>query len=194
MNQNTTLSPVTQDELQAVKRTRNRLEVAETLACQINEAYRAYTGLTSDVLSLGLNIENSRIRLGTLLHTAKTTVGHGKFLQWASENCTGISHRSITTYMGLARAAKYTEITSLDGLKDYHKLLIRCGLKEPADGHGPQRLHDYNPFALFTKQVGMTRVVINSIFERRPIGEWEAEEREQLKAQLEPLNTIYYQL
>ena len=169
-------------------------EVGLALADQINETYSTYTSLTGDVLNLALQIENGRIKLGTLLIEAKAVVGHGNFTRWIQEHCKDISERSARNYMAFSKANKGQPLKSLDELREYQKLLIRLGLKEPTEGHGIQQLHHFNAFAAFTKAIQKTSQTISEIFEKKPLPEWSDDDKAQLKAQLEPLNDLYYEL
>jgi DUF3102 family protein len=182
------------EEKQAIVRAEQSRDLSLTLANKINQEFAAYSELTGEVLSLGLNIENARIRLGVLLAEAKDSIGHGKFMQWVEANVRGISHRSCTNFIAFAKAAGGKELQSLDSLKDYHKILIRLGLKEAPEGHGVQVLHDFNAFAAVTKTMGAARKTFDEVFERRPLTEWNADEKEQLKSQLEPVVEVYNKL
>jgi hypothetical protein len=183
-----------QDLIQAGKRAKNKKAVSATLAAQINEEFANAQKLAGDVTTLALLLENSRIKIGTLLKTAKEEVGHGKFLKWRADNCPLILKTTAERCMACAKHAKYQQIESLEGLKEYHKILVSYGLKEAPEGHGPQQLHDFNAFAIFTKAIMSTRQKITEVFERQPLEGWDDESREQLKAQLEPLIEIYESL
>jgi hypothetical protein len=192
--QTQTLTVLEEEQQQAEKRLQLKQDSLEALAVEINNTYAECCTIAEQTQQVWLFMENQRIRIGTLLRTAKDQVKHGEFMKWVQDNCPDISERTANRCMQVAKEMNYQQINSLDGLKEYHKVLVRLGLKEPNEGHGPQVLHDFNGFAVFTKTIADTRRKIAEIFEKQPLDEWEDDAKEQLKAQLEPLVKLYEDL
>lgn len=184
------LTVLAQDELQAEKRLQLQQESIDTLAKEINDTYAECCQIAQQTQAVWLYMENSRIKIGELLRTAKDQVGHGKFTKWIEDNCS-FSMDTAQRCMNIAKDMKGQRIESLADLKEYHKVLVRLGLKEPNEGHGPQVLHDFNAFAVFTKTILDTRKKIAEIFEKEPLDEWEDDAKEQLKDQLQPIVELY---
>ncbi len=184
----------TQDALQAAKRVVNKKAVQAELAKKINEAYTTYVKSNDEIFALALTIENRRILLGTYLNEAKTVVGHGRFKKWIEDNFKDFSYRSATRYMQFAKVAGYKQLDTVHNLREYQKVLVSLGLREPAEGQGQQQLVDYNYFAVFTKTCLMAAQKFKEVFEHQPLDDIDEDTREQLKQQLAPIVAIYENL
>jgi len=180
-----------QDELQAAKRLQLNNQEQTALAEEINNVYQECCEMAVDLMGRALQMENNRIKIGTLLLSAKEKVRHGNFKKWVEDNCPAIGLRTAQRCMAISAELGGQLIDSLDGLKEYHKVLVRLGIKEPTQGHGPQRLHDWNAFTAMTKTISDTRTKISTIFEKEPLDEWEDDAKEQLKEQLQPIVEIW---
>ena len=176
-----------QDQTQELKRSQIKKQEEIELAQEINKELSELDKSTGDVIGLSLTVENRRIRLGALLRKAKDLVKHGRFMKWRQKHCPLLKDTTAQRCMAYAKAANDQEITSLDGIREYNKLLVRFGHKESGKGkgHGPQKLHDHHPFLKFTGAIAKARQEIEKIFETRPVDEWDQDERDQLRAQLD---------
>ena len=183
-----------QKEIQVAKRVKNKKLYREELAKQINEAYAEYQKTTGEIHALALTMENRRIILGSFLHSAKKDLGHGKFKDWLAANCKDIPERSARRYMQFAAVAGYKVLTDIHNLRDYQKVLVALGLREPTQGQAVQQLHEYNYYAVFTKTALTAVQRFKEVFDHQPLEDIDDDIKEQMREKLAPFVELYEKL
>lgn len=173
-------------------------ELVETLASEIITIYNEVEQLVKNTKEYACLAIQKAIKCGHLLIKAQEVVGRGNFEQWLRDNTQGlISRRTAFRYIKLAKIIPVSQCgTSLSNSD--HPTLRQAYI---AAGILP------DPTALKYRDVGPSRTspryltyianaqgAFNVEFSKRPIETWDESEREQVKAQLEPLVKIYEML
>ena len=160
-------------------------ELSTTLATQINTTHSECCGADGAIRDAVLTKANKARECGLFLIEAKEQCGHGKWEAWARSNLS-FSLETAALYVRFSKANPnpITELQQgVDSLKD--ALITSGALSAPSRATIQQR----SPLTFVSRITGEVMELmgmLNAKAEKEPVDQWPDEDRQAVKAQLEP--------
>lgn len=164
-----------------------RIQTLRRLARDIREHHEAALHHAATSRNGALEAIKSAILCGLALNDAKRAVGFGQWEGWFAQHCPHISIETARRWMRLAKQSHVTELTTAAGLRQAY---IAAGILPPGGSS------ESSPA---TKAIGPETIVrwsewFQKKFPVQSVGDWADEERQRLKAALQPVVDLYHQL
>lgn len=167
-------------------------KLSTVVFAELKAAVRDALDLRDETMRLVQRSLQAVVKAGALLNKAKDELRHGEFMPWVEEHLPEITHATAQRWMKLAQFAE-THADRLDEAATVRQAYILAGiLPEPESSSGSGD-SGAGGDAYLTYLV-RSATHISARLSQRPISQWQAEEREVLRARLEPLVNIYKQL
>lgn len=169
-------------------------ELETAVLSNIRETYAASIALAESAKGNAKAAIQKAVECGNHLISAKSAVGHGKWMDWCEANLnhgSNLTHKTITKYMALAKFVN--EGGSLEDAASQRQAFQVAGiLNEPHREHGSQQSH--GEASKWLSYIQKAWGELEKIKESRPVADWPQTQRITLKEKLRPLAELYQTL
>lgn len=183
-------------------------EIQINLSEQIRAAYAEANAIAEKAKGYASEAVAKAIECGQLLIQQKAALGHGSWLDWVSENLSGISYETLARYMRVAKAAQkaplppsaetddsnLSPVTNLEDAPTLKQAYVALGILPPPTSKGDEQPDPNKPWVKFTRFLDGFRLWFNRRIDDDPLDTWPEDSRRILKNELRWFANLYERL